>query len=734
MPNPLGVLLCCCLIGPALQPQAPPGGAGTAGAPIVLNRSAGLQVLDGELWGTADGYKVRFDADGFEFTPALGRAAPRNFPLTFRLESVGRGAEQAAAVPGVRRHAGLRVEYDRGAVVERYDLGPEAMEQSFVFATRPRGAGDLVVRGRLATDMVVTPEAGGLRFEQPGIGGFHLGAVTGVAADGERVPGQVRYDKGVLELVLPGAFVDRAALPLVLDPLIGIAFGLNLLTQFNDRGPLAAYDLTNDCYLVVWSNVFSASDIDVNGQRISRTGVLLGTRLAIEASTALETEPSVCNVNGRDLFVVVYNRNGDILARSVGAGSGAVSPALLVAGGAANQHSPAVGGDTVNPFALPTGDAVCVFESDAEPAIKAVRIAINLDQTMSVSPTVHTLMSGASGRPSRPRISKGGGAARRHLVVFERQFADKDPWAIAINGSGLPLVPAFQLDAAPGDDLRPEVDGDGTNWVVAWQHRVGANNHDLLARGITIAGSPPALVGAPIQPITAGSPLYDEIMPCVFWTGGSALVGWDYKLPPLFGDTAALASVDPFDCRPCEGTFFPHRAGAGAEGPPFGCSAFSGGGPPDDVLLVWEFITASAPTNADIAAQLWRSADGGVTSLGGGCGSGGTAQATCVRVPNPTFAHRLRGATPNAGTFLLQSLGQESATCGLCRRVPVLGGSVALFVLTDGLGNAAVNVAIPNEPVLRGLVQFEQWLTLRSGGACTGFEVDFSNALRIAVE
>jgi hypothetical protein len=255
---------------------------------IPINRTVGLQLLDGELWGGADAYKVRFDAEGIDFTPALGRAAPRNYPLRFAAIAIGRGGELAPVTKAARRHEGLTVEYARGPVTERYELRAAGVEQSFRFAEQRAGRGDLVVRGRLATDMVVRADGAGLRFEQPGIGGFTMGGVTGVDADGNRVEGSVRYDAGIVELSLPSAFVDDAALPLVLDPLIGSRFGLNLNTRIDDRGPLAAFDASNDRYLVIWSNIFSATDVDVNGQMISRAGSLVGTRVFIETSTALE--------------------------------------------------------------------------------------------------------------------------------------------------------------------------------------------------------------------------------------------------------------------------------------------------------------------------------------------------------------------------------------------------------------------------------------------------------------
>jgi hypothetical protein len=287
------------------------------------------------------------------------------------------------------------------------------------------------------------------------------------------------------------------------------------------------------------------------------------------------------------------------------------------------------------------------------------------------------------------------------------------------------------IDSATGSGENPEVDGNGTDWVVAWQH--GSSNRDVFVRGVSVGGTPAALITSPIVQVTAGLPLYDEIDPSVIWTGGSALVGWDYRALPLFGDTAAVASLDPFHCAPCEGVVFPASVG-GADSSPFGCSAASGAGPADDALLVFGSITPQSPTNADITAQFWRSADGVVTSLGGRCGTGGTALAPCARVPNASFTHRLKGASPNAGTLLLQALGQEADVCGPCTRIPALSTMVAMFFVTDVLGNASAPSTIPNNTALRGLTLFEQWLTLRAGGACPGWDVDMSNALRVVIE
>ena len=174
------------------------------------------------LRGGGPEYAVVFDRRGLEFTPALGSRAPRNHPFRFTLESIDRGGasilsiDQRGAEP--RQH-GTTASYQRSpAIVERYDLGPDGVELSFVFRDPLPGSGDLVVRGRIATEL--TPAAtgqfeDGVSFELQGVGGVHVGAVTGIDAAGRRTPGSLRCDGAHLELVLPARFVDTATYPLI---------------------------------------------------------------------------------------------------------------------------------------------------------------------------------------------------------------------------------------------------------------------------------------------------------------------------------------------------------------------------------------------------------------------------------------------------------------------------------------------------------------------------------------
>lgn len=108
----------------------------------LLRSSFGLAELGGELWAGGPDYKVRFDSTGPVFTPALGAAAARNYPLTFELESIRRGGlelHRAAAV-SPERAGEHEVRYARGTgVAELYEVLPEGIEQSFLFTHPPAG-------------------------------------------------------------------------------------------------------------------------------------------------------------------------------------------------------------------------------------------------------------------------------------------------------------------------------------------------------------------------------------------------------------------------------------------------------------------------------------------------------------------------------------------------------------------------------------------------------------------
>jgi len=106
----------------------------------------------GTVWVRGRTYKASFSKESATYIPFLGSKAPRNFPVSLRVDSLTIGGEAFAfdaAAPAVRD--GAIVEYARGAFRERYVLTPDSVEQTFVFDDLPR-------RGEVVVSLAVTSE------------------------------------------------------------------------------------------------------------------------------------------------------------------------------------------------------------------------------------------------------------------------------------------------------------------------------------------------------------------------------------------------------------------------------------------------------------------------------------------------------------------------------------------------------------------------------------------------
>lgn len=204
--------------------------------------SFGVGVVEGEVRAGGPDYAARFASDGVHYLALSHRRGVDAASLRYRFAAVARGGRDrlvraAAAAPTV---AGQEVHYEHGGVREVYAAQVDGIEQSFVIAQRPDGEGDLVVRGAIATDLPLTSaSASGLCFERDGHG-VTFGAVTGIDANGVRMSGTLQLRGNTLELTLPAAFVEHAAYPLTVDPLIGSAFTVGNVAGVDDNLPAIA--------------------------------------------------------------------------------------------------------------------------------------------------------------------------------------------------------------------------------------------------------------------------------------------------------------------------------------------------------------------------------------------------------------------------------------------------------------------------------------------------------------
>ena len=701
--------------------------------PTLVSHTAGLGQVDGEWVGVGDGYKVVLRTGGFEFIPALGDRAPHNFPIEFELDAIGRNGAAMPLTSNAPRRTGLRVEYDRGCAIERYDVGVDGVEQSFVFAARPTGLSDLVVRGRLRTELEVRADGDGLRFTLPDVGNCSMSGVVGVDAAGRRVKGRLHYADGVLELSLPASFVDSAALPFVLDPLLSGANVVSGTGGADDRNPNVAYNPVVDRFLVVWERALSATDHDVYGQALTRSGVPTGPALLIETGTANATSPQIANCGSSGAYVVAFVRGIDLVGRAVDATTGAVGGTAVIgdSGGVRTEShsSPCLATD------LTHGCALCVWQRNtATPStdhiIRAAALGVGSSLALTVGPVRDVIRGTTVGRP---RLCKSDRGRNRFAVVFQRARSNgfSDTFFLVMDGSGNALAPTQIVPSGTSASPEPEVDGDGSNWVTSYRPVPFPPPIEYVAAtaySFSLAGGGQLVTTGSSSVVNVGNSV---IAPRVVWIADSCLVGFSELLSATSSSMASLSSRSSLGCSECEG---PAYVGVSTrvEGPPVGCSVHASGGTGEDVLLTWEQALAG---NGDIVARRWLAVDGDVTSLGGGCGLGGRNDAGCARSPNLLFAHRMLEGLANAPIVFILSIGQAGLPCGSCNLIPDLSTAITLMTTTDALGGAIVPTPIPAASPLVGLPLFTQWATVDlNTPACPQFLLHLSNALRVVIQ
>jgi len=217
---------------------------------------------DGALWARGESWKMSFGAEGATYVPRFVSREETSLPhrLSPDLVTVGEGPLAfERAVTAVR--SGNRVEFDRGAFVEAYELEPRSLEQSFVFASLPR-AGDLVLRipitRELPAEIQAFEDAGGVALGNE-LGSVHYSRAVATDAAGERIDASTRIEDGSIVIRVDGVALATAAFPLVIDPVVTDVW-INTTLE-NDQTPDVAWDPIEGVWMVVASHLGGKRDL-----------------------------------------------------------------------------------------------------------------------------------------------------------------------------------------------------------------------------------------------------------------------------------------------------------------------------------------------------------------------------------------------------------------------------------------------------------------------------------------
>ncbi len=307
------------------------------------------------VWGAGDHFKIGFRDGAFVLVPYLGAAAPRSLPWQWRTVSATLGERDLrAGGEAVESFDERQFRRCRGWVTEIWDLHAACAEQRFrIDAPDALPAGELCIRGAIATPLVAAPRAAAvapLHFRSP-VGDYELvyGAATVFDAAGRSCPVPSSFDGEAITLHVPADFVATASWPLLVDPLLqplGIVAGSSL--AFGDFEVDATNGATPGTALgIVWTRSASAADSDVYVFRAASDfsgAVLFGSELAANANSV---EPTVAGSWIDDTMTLAWARLGatvdQCFARSYSASSATGSlanPLLLTTTGGVRERRP----------------------------------------------------------------------------------------------------------------------------------------------------------------------------------------------------------------------------------------------------------------------------------------------------------------------------------------------------------------------------------------------------------
>lgn len=295
------------LVSPCLSEFAhagdaqPPPISRAALADITFERVAYDEPGDGATWARGESYKASFGPRGAQYVPAFGPRQPANVVISLSPASVRvAGTELAFDHSAEERREGDRIEFERGAFVERWDLGVEAVEQSFVFATLP-ARGEIVISIPVESELSGTTTASGIVFTGE-LGRVEYSRAVAIDADGRRSEAVTELVDGAIMIRVDASFVESARLPLIVDPVVSTIYFDS--TTSDTHSPDATWSASDNAWLVVYNVVYSATDNDVYARQMSQAGVF-SAGVWIEFTTNSWNVPRCASVPANDRMLVV---------------------------------------------------------------------------------------------------------------------------------------------------------------------------------------------------------------------------------------------------------------------------------------------------------------------------------------------------------------------------------------------------------------------------------------------
>jgi hypothetical protein len=475
---------------PAAAPRGAPAPKGVdlspPSAPLRLDptRVHYAQTNEGAIWARGNAFKMSFDAQGATYFPALGKRQPRSAPHALSPDAVTLGGEPLAferAAAATRD--GDAITIDRGAFVERYDLTPASIEQTFVFDTLPT-SGDLVVRIPVASELEASSCDDRLEFRGE-LGRVTYGFATAIDASGRRAAASTQLSGGAITIRVDESFLATAELPLVIDPVV-TTFAIDASGHDNYWAD-AAYDVANHIWLVVYEEWFSASDRDAFYVFLNDAGAYAGGTYLDLSVASWDSVHCANNASAQQFMVVssvTYGAQVYIMASTISA-TGVPGTQTVVTGTEFGTiRNCVIGGD---PYLGAGGSYYCIVYERQYSATDwdiLVRL-IAPDGTLVGTGPNYFSNSGAT-IDVFPAVSKSNGE-HDWMIAWQRNIGttgDADMWGGIVHWSGANTATPFLINSATFPEWNCSVSSPLTNsmrYLVTYQATFAGENDVVMA-------------------------------------------------------------------------------------------------------------------------------------------------------------------------------------------------------------------------------------------------------------
>jgi fibronectin type 3 domain-containing protein len=451
--------------------------------------------------------------------------------LSFDLDEVRMGASTLARGGDAVARAdaeGRAVSFDRGAVEEKYLLQPDALEQSFVIRSLPVERSDLVVSGRVSTNLVPPPDGAvgsQLAFTSQGREILTISNAVAIDAAGRRLDLLLASAGGKVSITVPASWVAGASLPITIDPLMGgpvtvDASVSSTVAQVNGvpvRVTDVCYNSLQNEWLVVWQEQFGASafNFDVYAQRVNASGNLVGSAIPVSVTGAGEYEPAVSWAPSVNRYLIAWRQDPAddssdsdqfIAGRVLNADGTFYTSSFVLDDFAGQDFGPSLAFDGTNWLCVFTNvvsatDTNVIGRFVAADGIPGTQVTFDSDSDLAAAPAVDV-------------------ASGTYFVAWQKGVSG-GPMSVVgrtMSTSGTLLTGITAIDQSTADCSAPDVSADGTQFLVVWQQTASATDRNVVGRRVASSGTPSG------NAINIRATTADQLTPRARWSSTNA--GW----------------------------------------------------------------------------------------------------------------------------------------------------------------------------------------------------------------